>query len=288
MVQVKIMNRSLRSLSNPMSISSPRQSFIQEISQPAAAIDLTAAALYFAQAFYPQLQPQLYFKTLEQMSLDLKSRLPEPRYPLKVIQTINAYFYGDLGFAGNKAAYYDPRNSYLNQVIDRRLGIPITLALVYLDLARRIDFPMVGVGMPGHFLLRPEVDDMAVYVDVFNQGNVLFEQDCRDTFVQIYGLTALWQPDFLKTITPKLFLGRVLTNVKMIYLQQQTWSALLMVCDYLLLLFPDNIYECRDRGLAHYQLGHVEDARQDLTHYLDQCPTAEDASQIQQLLAQME
>lgn len=128
-----------------------RQRFIQEIQQPETQINLAKTALYIAQEQYPEIEPEEYLNALDTMASEVLERLPQQRYPLRVIQTINHYLYEDLGFRGNQNHYYDPKNSYFNEVIDRRTGIPITLSLVYLELSKRIDFPMVGIGMPGHF-----------------------------------------------------------------------------------------------------------------------------------------
>ncbi|WP_208341915.1 SirB1 family protein, partial [Aetokthonos hydrillicola] len=163
-----------------MNFSSARHFFFQEIQQPDECIDLAKAALYIAQEEYPELDPEEYLNALDTMAGEAEERLPYPRYPLRVIQAINQYLYDDLGFAGNRKDFYDPRNSFFNEVIDRRVGIPITLSLVYLEIARRIDFPMVGVGMPGHFLIRPDLPEMELFVDPFNSGEVMFAQDCQE------------------------------------------------------------------------------------------------------------
>lgn len=264
-----------------------RQRFYQEITQPEARIDLAAAALYIAQEAYPALDPAIYLNALDAMASEVRPRLPAERYPLKVIQTLNQYLFETLGFAGNSLDYYDPDNSYLNQVLDRRLGIPITLALVYLEVARRINFPMEGIGMPGHFLIRPAVEEMTVYVDPFNRGEVLFAADCQEKLKQLYGRNAPWRPEFLAPVTAKPFLARLLMNLKLIYLNQRHFQAAVPVMDQLLLLDPERLPEYRDRGLAHYQLNQWSAARQDLEHYLFQHPDPPDAAAIQQLLEQI-
>ncbi|NEN96226.1 MAG: hypothetical protein F6K50_11985, partial [Moorea sp. SIO3I7] len=134
-----------------MDFTSGRQGFYTEINQPDDQIHLAKAALYIAQEEYPDLAIDDYLNALDVMASDVEERLPEQRYPLRVIKTLNQYLYDDLGYSGNRSDYYDPGNSFLNQVIDRRTGIPITLSVVYLEVARRLDFPMVGIGMPGHF-----------------------------------------------------------------------------------------------------------------------------------------
>jgi regulator of sirC expression with transglutaminase-like and TPR domain len=184
-----------------------RQLFYQEINQPDGSIDLAKAALYLALEEYPNLEPEEYLNALDTIADEVRSRLRAQNYPLRIIQAINSYLYGELQFAGNDADYYDPRNSFLNEVIDRRTGIPISLSLVYLEVAKRIDFPMVGIGMPGHFLIRPDFEDAGIFVDAFNGGEILFPEDCQARLSQIYGQPMELQPAFLAPVSPPAFVG---------------------------------------------------------------------------------
>jgi regulator of sirC expression with transglutaminase-like and TPR domain len=263
---------------------SARQFFQQETEQPDQQIDLVRAAIYIALEEYPYLDVEEYLNAIETMAAELQERLPSAPYPLKIIQTINHYLYEDLGFVGNTTNYYDPRNSFLNEVIDRRTGIPITLSLVYLAIAERIDFPMVGVGMPGHFLIRPDVEEMEIFVDAFHQGEILFPQDCQQRLSQVYQQPVELKPELLPTVSNRQFLARMLTNLKMIYLNQSNFPKALAVIDRILLLFPDMPLELRDRGILYYRLSRWQDARQDLQSYLSQVPTAEDALMIRKIL----
>jgi regulator of sirC expression with transglutaminase-like and TPR domain len=264
-----------------------RQRFYQEIHQPDEAINLARAALYIAQEEYPLLDPEEYLNALAVMATEVEERLPPERYPLRVVQTLNHYLYEDLGFAGNAAHYYDPRNSYLNDVIERRRGIPITLSLVYLEVAKRIGFPMVGVGMPGHFLIRPTVAEMELFIDPFHQGAVMFAEDCQERLNQLYGQPAELRSEFLQPVSNRQFLARMLTNLKMIYVNQEDLPRSLSMVERLLLLFPNAPQEQRDRGILYYRLGRWTEALLDLETYLDQVPTARDADLIRNLLAQM-
>jgi regulator of sirC expression with transglutaminase-like and TPR domain len=270
-----------------MIFSSARQYFYQEIQQLDEHIDLAKAALYIAQEEYPDLDPEEYLNALDTMAVELQERLPDSRYPLRVIQCINQYLYDDLRFSGNKIDYYDPRNSFLNDVIDRRLGIPITLALVYLEVSRRIDFPMMGVGMPGHFLIRPDISDVEMFVDAFDRGNVIFSQDCQERLSDMFQQPVTLKPEFLAPVSNRQFLARMLTNLKFIYLKQQNLAKTLAAVDRILLLFPDVSLELRDRGLIYYQLGHYPQAADDLQTYLAKVPNAEDAIVIRRLLTEM-
>lgn len=270
-----------------MNLSSARQFFHHEIQQSDEYIDLAKAALYIAQEEYPELDIEEYLNALDAMAMELEERLPLEKYPLKIIQTINKYLYDDLNFAGNKQNYYDPRNSFLNDVIERRVGIPITLALLYIEIARRIDFPMIGIGMPGHFLIRPDVSEIEIFVDAFNGGEIMFPQDCEQRLSQIYQQNVTLQPEFLAPVTKKQFLARMLTNLKYIYLKQQELEKALSCVERILLLFPSAALELRDRGLLSYQIGRFNQAADDLQAYLMQVPNAQDASTIRHLLEKL-
>ncbi|WP_041933265.1 transglutaminase-like domain-containing protein [Gloeothece verrucosa] len=263
------------------------QNFYQEIHQPDAQIDLAKASLYLAQQEYPKLDIDEYLNALDTMAQEIKERLPDSFYPLKIIQTINHYLFEDLGFEGNRTDYYDPRNSFLNQVIDRRTGIPITLSVVYLEIAKRLDFPMVGIGMPGHFIIRPNFEEAGIFVDAYNQGEILFEQDCEQRLQEVYQQPVKLEPHFLEPVTNQQILGRILTNLKYIYLNGQQFFKALTILEYILLIFPNHPLELRDRGLIYYHLGETQKASQDLGFYLALLPDAQDAQVIRQLLEKM-
>ncbi|MBD2327718.1 transglutaminase-like domain-containing protein [Alkalinema sp. FACHB-956] len=271
-----------------MQFSLARQCFIREICQPEAQICLERAALYIAQEEDPTLNVEEYLYTLDRMAEAVQVRLPDTWYPLKVIQTINQYLYDDLGFSGNQSDYYDPRNSYLNQVIDRRLGIPITLSLVYLAIAKRIHFPMVGIGFPGHFLIRPVVGEMDLYVDAFNRGEVLFKDDCAVLLGQAENPNFRVDPNWLTPVSNRQFLARMLVNLKATYINSGNNHKSLAAIDRILLLFPDTPTELRDRGIIYYQMNRWVEARQDLEQYLTVKPTTQDRKLILQLLAKLD
>lgn len=266
----------------------PRQHFLFEVRQPEEDIHLARAALYIAQEEYPDLDLKTQLDRLAQMAATVAPRLPSERYPLKIIRLLNDYLFDELGFCGNREDYYDPRNSFLNQVLDRRTGIPISLSLVYLDLAQRVNFPMVGIGMPGHFLIRPEFEEANIYVDAFAGGEILFPQDCADRLGEIYGQPITLRPELLPPIGPRRFLARLLTNLKGIYIQQGEAGRALAVIERLLLLFPDAPLELRDRGLLCYQAQRYPEARRDLEQYLTLLPRANDRMIIRELLDRLD
>jgi len=261
-----------------------RQLFAQEIQQPDSQICLERAALYIAMEEYPLLDLDAYLNGLDTIAAHVLDALPTELYPLKILRTISHYLFAELGFTGNRTDYYDPRNSFLNEVLDRRTGIPITLSLVYLAIATRIDFPMIGVNMPGHFLIRPMVDEMEVFVDPFHQGEILFAQDCQELLTNLFDRPVELRSHYLEPVSNRQFLGRLLTNLKVIYVNQKDLLKALDALDRILLLFPDVPMEVRDRGVIHYRLNRYREARQDFEHYLTIAPAAEDAPLIREIL----
>jgi regulator of sirC expression with transglutaminase-like and TPR domain len=211
-------------------LTNPLERFLAEIDRADPEIDLLKAALYIAQTEYPDLDLDRYLGMIEVMAKEVSQRLPTTRYPLKVIQTINQYLYTDLKFYGNENDYYNPKNSFLNDAIDLRTGIPITLALIYLEIAKRIDFPMVGIGMPGHFLIRPDFDDCEIFIDAFDRGEILFAEDCRQKLMNIYQQNIpILPPEILQPITNRQFLFRMLNNLQSIYLNQPDFERALVI-----------------------------------------------------------
>jgi regulator of sirC expression with transglutaminase-like and TPR domain len=264
-----------------------RKNFEQEARKLDEDIDLAKAALYIAQEEYHSLDSNHYIKKLDDIAAKIKRCLPSERYPLRIIQTINQSLYDELGYKGNTDDYYDPCNSFLNDVIDRRTGIPITLSVVYLEIARRLNFTMVGINMPGHFLIRPEFQDAGIFIDAFNQGEILFEQDCEERLKQMYGNPVPIQPSFIAAVGTKQILARILTNLKFIYLNNKNWEKALAVVERIVILFPESLLEMRDRGLLYYHLENWNLAYRDLKIYFEMLPNSKDAALISRVLEQL-
>ena len=260
--------------------------FYQEIDGADEQIDLAKAALYFAQAEYPDLEVENYLEIIDAIALEIEFQLPSERYPLKTIQTINDHLYNYLQFQGNKKNYYDPENSFLNRVIDRQIGIPISLSVVYLAIAKRLDFPMVGIGMPGHFLIRPEFEDVGIFVDAFNCGEILFEHDCQAK-LQTYQQPVELDPSWLEPVSNKQILVRMLNNLKFIYLHHRELDKALSIISSIVKILPENVTEIRDRGLLYYQINRWSEAIIDLEYFLKVSPYSDDAPMIEILLKKM-
>ncbi len=265
-----------------------QQFFKQEIDREDREINLAKAALHYARNEYSDINLEQYLVSLDRMARDIKEHLPETRYPLKVIQSINQYLFEELGFTGDTKDYYNPENSFINKVIDRRSGIPITLSIVYLEIAERLDFPMVGIGMPGHFLIRPDFEDAGIFIDVFNKGEILFPQDCQEKLKQIYQSPVELEASFFEPVSKRRMLARMLTNLKYIYFKKEQFVKALSAIEAILILFPHNPLEMRDRGLIYYQLYEWQKASEDLHFYLSLLPHAPDAREIRKLIEKMQ
>jgi regulator of sirC expression with transglutaminase-like and TPR domain len=197
-----------------------------------------------------------------------------------VAETLNTFLFDEQGFAGNKDAYYDPRNSFLNEVLDRRLGIPITLSTIYMEIGRRVGFEVEGIGLPGHFLLRHVGSEDSFYIDAFHRGVLLSAQDCRTRLQEMYNASLPFRPEFLEPVTKRQVLTRMLHNLKGIYIQEGDYSRALAATDRILLLNPASVCELRDRGLLYFRLECFQNALRDLDAYLDGAPKAEDADEV--------
>jgi regulator of sirC expression with transglutaminase-like and TPR domain len=207
---------------------------LAEINQSDRDIDLARAALYIAQTVNPELDVDSQLQILNEMGAEVAKRLPQSRYPLMVIRTINNYLYEELGFTGNQSNYYDPRNSFLDQVLARRTGIPITMALVYLEIAKRIEFPMIAIGMPGHFMIRPDFEDSEIFIDTFHNGDILFAEDCRQKLMNIYQQEIpVLTPALVPPVTNCQFIARMLNNLQVIYLDRGDLANALVIKDLL-------------------------------------------------------
>ena len=258
--------------------------FAQELNKENKNIDLAKASLYYAQVEYPDLKNQIYLDYLDSIATEIDANIIKDRYPLQIIKAINDYLFEQLNFRGNNQDYYNPENSYINKVIDRKKGIPITLSVIYLEIAKRLSFPMVGIGMPGHFIIRPDFEDAGIFVDVFNRGEILFTQDCEAKLSQIYQKEVKLEPHFLAPVSNHQILARMLNNLKQIYLHQRQFNKVLSIIEGILIIFPHNPYEIRDRGLLCYEMARWQQATQDLQFYLNALPDAEDAPMIKMLL----
>lgn len=260
----------------------PRQSFEVIAREPDARIDLARAALLVAAEEYPGLDLDGYLDRLDALARQLQGRLAG-RGDAERVGLLNEFLFREQGFAGNAECYDDPRNSFLNDVLDRRCGIPITLSLVYTEVARRVSLPAHGVGFPGHFLARVD-GEAGVVVDAFH-GRVLSEPDCARLLESVLGPGALLVPQLhLRAATPREILVRLLSNLKHLYLRRRDFGRALACCERILLLVPEAPLELRDRGLVYEQLECYSAARSDLRRFLELAPDDRTAPAVRERL----
>jgi regulator of sirC expression with transglutaminase-like and TPR domain len=259
---------------------SMKASVLEDFVGTAGRGDLARAALAFARVEYPALEASGYLARLDDMGDALRERLEslnrEGRMtPLTRVASVNDYLYGTLGLAGNRLAYHDPRNSCLNDVIDRGLGIPISLGVMYIEVTRRAGFRVEGVNFPGHFLLTCSGDDDApdlgepIVIDPFNRGAVMSEQDCRDLLESVSGDDIPFDRSLLAPSPPHDILARMLTNLKRVYVALHSFPQARDVTELLIALDPEDPTQLRDRGLLAYQLRDLVGALRDLQQYLE-------------------
>jgi len=254
----------------------------RELSRLAAQepIDLARAALAIAREEYPQLDESRYLRALDGFSHQVLRGLPAGASAERRVGRLNAVLFHELGFAGNQGDYYDPRNSFLNEVIDRRSGIPITLSLVYLEVGRRCGLRVDGVSFPGHFLCKVSLDEGELIVDAFNRGQLLGLAELKRRFASAVGDAARFDPRLLRAARPKEILARMLQNLRSIYLERDDLPRALSAVDRQLLLQPDDVRVLRDRARLCEQLGGAEAAAADLETVLHLDPDAGDAAAL--------
>jgi regulator of sirC expression with transglutaminase-like and TPR domain len=251
---------------------------LRALNEPGEA--LAPAALAIARVEYPAFDPEPYLQRIERMGEAAAGRLQRHkaaalRHDTALqVSTLNAYLYEELGFSGNRQHYDDPRNSFLNEVLDRRTGIPISLAVIYLEVARRAGLRIEGVNFPGHFLVRlpaaTRSDD--VIVDPFHAGALLSEVDCRQLLRQHLGDEAAFDRGLLATATRQQIVVRMLVNLKRLYVRMRSFPQARFIADLLLAVDPSALSELRDRGLLAYHMEDFPAALRDLEAYLRLMP----------------
>jgi len=238
-------------------------------------IDLPRAALLVAGEEYPELDPAPYLDRLDRLGDILQERLADERAPDRQLAVLNALLFGEEGFRGNGANYYDPRNSYLNEVLDRRLGIPITLSLLYVAVARRGGLELAGIGLPSHFI----VGGAGLLIDPFNCGQLLSRADCQERLRRAFGTSAELEPSHLELTPPRQILARLITNLKLAYQRQGDLRRAIRASEQLSVVLPTSS-ELRERGQLRYRLADLTGAESDLSQYLEFEPAAADADAI--------
>ena len=244
---------------------------------------LAEACLLIAQDAYPDLDVVHYLSRIDAFAATVKSRLSSDAFAEQKVIVLNRYLFNELGFCGNVGDYYDPRNSHLNQVLERRTGVPITLSILYMEIGQRLGLRFQGVSFPGHFLVKLRVTGGQLVLDPFCGGEAQSESDLRARLAQALPqreADTLPLPQYLQAATSRQVLARVLRNLKGIYLHSEEAHNALKVMQRMVMVAPHAAEEVRDRGLAYYKLDCFRAALADLDDYLDRRPHAPDADEI--------
>ena len=257
-----------------------RQRLLAEVTHADENINLARAALMVAREEYPQLSEERYLGRLDLLAEEARDRLDDENAPLMVLQELLNSLFNRSGFRGNREAYYDPRNSFLNDVLDRGLGIPLTLGIVVLEVGWRLGLPLEGVNFPGHFLVRFKGDAIDLLIDPYDGGAVRFEDEAQELLDRVYGGMIRVQESFLKAATKREMLVRLLMNLKSLYLNVRDHGKALAAVERILLIRPISVGEIRDKGVILARLGRKEEALEQLEAYLNVAPEAPDSQKI--------
>jgi regulator of sirC expression with transglutaminase-like and TPR domain len=266
--------------------SSSRAEFSRVVARPDAEVDVARAALLVACEEYPQLDVEAWLGRLDEMGAAFRARRGGAGFE-RAVHVLNRYLFEEEGFRGNDEEYYDPRNSFLNDVLERRTGIPITLSLVYIEVARRGGLRVDGVGLPGHFIVRAEEEGGQILVDPYYRGRILTSQDCQKRLDAIFGGKLRLEPQMLAPASGRQILARILNNLKAIYVKAEDHARALFAVELLLRLNPDSAEDLRDRGLLHSALGCYSLAARDLEAYLSAVPGAPEADDLLNKIVEM-
>lgn len=253
--------------------------------QPDEQLSLAEAALVIAASAYPNLDAQRYIRRLDAMAETIAGRVGGETDPFRIIAGINQFLFHEEGFFGNTQEYYDPRNSFLNEVLDRKVGIPITLSTIYLEIAERLRFPLVGVGMPGHFLVKHPY--FQILIDPFSQGRILTESDCRTRMEQVLGDSVEFHESFLAGVGKRHIVTRMLNNLRAIYLNARQYQKALDITDLALAVQPDSPDEHKQRAALLLHLRRYSEAAAELNSYLEHSPDADDVKEVRETLANL-
>lgn len=270
----------------PYSIAPPSAlDYFSSLVQDDEHFPLLEAAASLAQDEYPDLDIQQVLGDLDQLQARLHRRFSDDAPALQRLRALAQFFYRDMGFGGNVNHYHDPDNSYLNVVLKTRLGIPISLAVLWLELAQGLGLDACGVGFPGHFMVKVSLPQGQVVVDPFT-GQSLSKEDLiarLEPYQSSLGLVGEFEVPlglFLQPCPPRDILARMLRNLQEIHRSQEDWGRLLAVQERLVRLLPDSWGERRDRGLVLAELGDTARAADDLGIYLEREPFAPDHAAI--------
>jgi regulator of sirC expression with transglutaminase-like and TPR domain len=258
-----------------------RADFVDMVQRPESAIELARAALLVAAESDPNVDVDGELRTIEGWAEELRRRLDPEWNNLQKLARLRSFVFEELGFRGDREDYFSPSNSLLHEVLKRRLGIPLTLSIVFMELGWRVGIPFEGVGFPGHFLVRLTGEPRDLLLDPYKRGMSVHEEDCRHMLLETTGGKLQFDPGLLASVGKRDMILRLLNNLKGAYIRSGQDELALAVVDRLLVLIPDDVEEVRDRGLLLFRLGRYSPALDCLRSYLEAAPTAADRDTIE-------
>lgn len=268
-------------------VTDPYREFRQAVERPEENIDLGRAALTIALADYPDLDIAGYLRRIDELAVEVNQRCGADANVFRALAALNYVLFKEQGFHGNRDDYYDPKNSFLNDVIERKRGLPITLSILYMEVGQRIGLAIDGVGFPGHFLVKTKSETEEIIIDPFNAGDVKSHEDLQAMLDQIYGGKVRLHRDLLTALPKKQILKRMLANLKAIYGRRDELVKMVTVLDRLIILDPAAAEDVRDRGAVYLRLECYGQAKDDFETYLRLAPDAKDAAAIREQLVDL-
>src|SRR5271157_3974061 len=253
-----------------MKVFDPIQDFARLMQRAEEEFNLDEAALLIARTEYPDLNVADQLGRLDSLALRLHCNLSCPA--IEHIESMNKLLFEKEQFRGNEEEYDDPRNSYLNDVLDRKLGIPISLSLIYIEVARRRDLPVMGVSFPGHFLVKYQADHNEILIDPYHRGRILTRQDCKELLKAQFGDEAELKPEYFAASTKKQILARMLNNLKGSYVRRHDFTRVLTLTQLALLVEPESCQQLHDRGMIYFLMRRYAEAQADFKTYLNLTP----------------
>jgi regulator of sirC expression with transglutaminase-like and TPR domain len=250
-----------------------------ELEEAVFPLDRAVLTLYLEE--YATLDIGAYLRKLDNLAARAEVLIGPNRSSSNILESLNEILFVQEAFRGNTEDYYDPRNSFLNEVLDRKLGIPISLSVLYIEVARRLNYPIDGVGFPGHFFVKCTANDRETLIDPFQNGRVLTLDDCQELLDRVYGGSVPVKPSYLSGMEKRSIVSRMLFNLKGLYYHREDYHKALSVVERILLLNPGLISEIRDRGLLYMQTSLFSKALADLEYYLEHAISPEDVAYIE-------
>jgi regulator of sirC expression with transglutaminase-like and TPR domain len=258
--------------------------FRSAVSGPDDEIDLARAALVVARIQYPDLEIEPFLDSLDALAARARARVAPDAPALAQINALSSVLLRDLGLTGATENYYDPRNSFINDVLERKIGIPVSLSIIYMSVAARAGIALGGTAVPRHFLVRVIGESPPLFIDVYGKGRVMDLETCKHAVRRMFRGRIELHPEMFQTVSSLAIITRLLMNLKMIYLNSKQYASVIPILDRMILVDPADTSLLRERGIVQYQLGQPDLARRDLQRYLAAARNPDDAHDIRALL----